>query len=96
MQKQTSTYFIILKLLFRHFVDIFGALFYSYRWHKIIFETISAATISREEAMSVTNEDVVKRLPKERQEYAFGILDKFCEGFNKSFFIVKRLFECEE
>mmetsp|Transcript_31144 Transcript_31144/g.48161 ORF Transcript_31144/g.48161 Transcript_31144/m.48161 type:complete len:927 (+) Transcript_31144:47-2827(+) len=65
-------------------------------WHRILFEIFPPSSISREEAMNISNAQAIEeRLPKERQIEAFRILHAFCDAFNECLPMVERIFECE-
>ena len=77
-------------------LHLLSAMKHVFAWHAILFEVFGPASISREEANSISNQDVVNRFPVDRRAFVQATLDNYCQGFNESFGIVERLFECQE
>jgi len=57
------------------------------RWHRLLFEYLSGGDreISYEQSLGKTNRDFLESLPKDRQQGARLIFDRFCEGYNTVF-----------
>ena len=64
-------------------------------WHALLFEVVPAYSITREEANSITNAQIIDRLPKHRRPAAQQVLDRFCHGFNEAFPHITNLYECQ-
>ena len=65
-------------------------------WHKILFEVVPHMTITRIDALEITNIDIINKLPAYRQEKAKETLKKFCEVFNEVLPTIDPLYECEK
>eukprot|EP01050_Picozoa_sp_SAG11_P002665 SAG11_NODE_137_length_15114_cov_2.297303_9_plen_384_part_00 len=70
-------------------------------WHAILFSlygsgsaTSSSRTISREAAATLTNAEAVASLHPSAQPAAQATLERYCDGFNRSFPLVKMIYEC--
>jgi hypothetical protein len=64
-------------------------------WHGILFEAFGDG-LAREDAMETTNDDAILRLPNRRHKEARRIFALFCEGFNKIFPTIDKIFECQD
>ena len=65
-------------------------------WHSLLFEMFPPNSLSREEAINITNADaIIQKLPKERHTKAFKILYKYCDAFNECLPMIDQIFECE-
>ena len=64
------------------------------QWHGVLFRALRNG-IRREEAAEMSNAQAVERLPHDQQPEAWGILQRFCDSFNRAFVLVERLFECQ-
>jgi hypothetical protein len=64
-------------------------------WHAILFEAIGDRSITRADAMSFTNSDVIAWLPDSKQANAWIVLDKYCIAFNDTLPLVEALYECQ-
>ncbi len=53
-------------------------------WEHVLFSVFKPGSITREEAGSITNEDVIEMLPVHERESAQLILSRFCTAFNAS------------
>ena len=73
-------------------VDAIVAIF---EWHSLLFEVFKDGELSRIEAMTLTNESVITRLPPARRVYGRYVLDEYIKGFNRSFVHLGRI-ECRE
>ena len=67
------------------------------QWHALLFEAFShSGPISREDALSVSNLEAVRRLPEGRREQGRRVLASFICAFNEAFPLVALLHECNE
>ena len=65
-------------------------------WHAVLFEAFPDGALSRDEAMKVTHDEALERLPGERRASGRAAFDAFCEAFNASFKYLENLYECNE
>jgi len=65
-------------------------------WQKILFQVIPHMSISRTEAIDLTNGEAISRLPVEEQENAKAIFSRFCETFNSVLPNFEKLYECDD
>eukprot|EP00051_Salpingoeca_urceolata_P005021 m.69664 g.69664 ORF g.69664 m.69664 type:complete len:792 (-) comp14008_c0_seq1:251-2626(-) len=64
------------------------------QWHAVLFEVLQEP-LSREDATSITNMDIVQLLPESRRAFGLQVLQEFCNAFNDGFGLVEQLFECQ-
>eukprot|EP00339_Tiarina_fusa_P025284 CAMPEP_0117064642 /NCGR_PEP_ID=MMETSP0472-20121206/45158_1 /TAXON_ID=693140 ORGANISM="Tiarina fusus, Strain LIS" /NCGR_SAMPLE_ID=MMETSP0472 /ASSEMBLY_ACC=CAM_ASM_000603 /LENGTH=1533 /DNA_ID=CAMNT_0004784887 /DNA_START=231 /DNA_END=4830 /DNA_ORIENTATION=+ len=65
-------------------------------WHNILFSVIPHMSISRTDAIDLTNGDIINRLPAEEQSAAKVILEKYCAIFNSVLPRFEKLYECDD
>jgi len=65
-------------------------------WHRILFQVIPHMTITRLEAIDITNADIIAKLPERSQDEAKNIFKRFAKVFNDVLPTINPLFECEE
>jgi len=64
-------------------------------WHAVLFEAFPHRSISRIEAIDISNEDAIHRLPQSRQEEARAIFHRFARVFNEILPTIDPLYECQ-
>ena len=64
------------------------------RWHGVLFEALQQEGLRRGEAASLTNAQLVAKLPAPRRAAAAAAMHAFCDAFNRSFGLVPQLYEC--
>merc|ERR1712137_219375 len=64
-------------------------------WHAILFEVFPHRSMSRIDAIDVTNADAIARLPESRQEDAWAVFHRFARAFNEILPTIDPLYECE-
>ena len=65
-------------------------------WHALLFEVFPANSLTREEAVIITNRQVIENhLQESRRKEGWEILNNYCTAFNNSFHQIERIFECE-
>ena len=65
------------------------------QWHKLIFDTFPVNELTREQATSMSNLDVIKALSPFQKEEGIKIMNEFCDAFNKTFRLVRNILECQ-
>ena len=65
------------------------------QWHALLFEVFGATGLRREDASSLTNEDVIHKLEKQRRPEAERLFSRFARAFNLGLPKVENLYECE-
>jgi hypothetical protein len=65
-------------------------------WHRVLFEAYPPGTLTREEAAQLCGRDAVERVTAgAERERAQRTLELYCAAFNRSFVLVRRLYQCE-
>jgi len=64
-------------------------------WHAVLFEAFPPESITREEAVGITNAMAIARLPPHRRAAAEAVLEEYCRGFNLALPQVELIFQCE-
>ena len=65
------------------------------KWHSILFDIFQDNTITREQALSITNRQAIEHLPEELRDNAFKIFYEFAECFNLALPLIENIFECQ-
>lgn len=73
--------------LIKHISDILA-------WHSVLFRALKPGSVTRSEALNISNAGVISNLPIDNQAAASLILDKYCVAFNRTLPLVPFLFEC--
>ena len=68
---------------------------YILAWHKVLFKIYSDNTISREDALQITNRQAIENLPEESREEALRTFELFAVAFNESLPFIELIFECQ-
>ena len=65
-------------------------------WHRVLLDFVPSNEITRDEARSITNDDVIHRIKDESErQNALHIFQRFCDAFNMSFPLVEYIHECQ-
>ena len=67
-----------------------------FQWHNLLFSVFPNGKLTRLQAESIRNVDVIQMLPLEKKEDAAIILSNYISDFNKVFPYLEYLFECQE
>ena len=65
-------------------------------WHGILYEVISNNSITRDEAATITNADILDKISPNKRNFARNALTKYCIAFNTVLPKVERIFECQD
>jgi hypothetical protein len=67
-----------------------------FQWHHYLFKTFPSRSLSREDALRLTNLDAVKMTTTSTADYntAMELMNAFIAAFNSSFCDVENIFEC--
>ena len=66
-------------------------------WHSIIFENLPHMSISRTQAMEITNQDIINKISSDDdRKYAFDVFNRFSRIFNAVLPTIELLFGCDK
>lgn len=64
-------------------------------WHAVIFKVLKPGSVTREQAGSITNEELISRFESEEERCeASAVLDRFCVAFNSTITLPGNLKGC--
>ena len=65
-------------------------------WHKILFEVIPHMSISRTDAIDITNRHIIERLPEHRRDKVRKVFARYAAVFNSILPAIELLYECKK